>query len=231
MTDVLDLLEDLAPKIDSARQSLAFGDAAQQARKPVERAPRQAILLALLVQCALDLEGLQDATLRQKIENAISKAESVGESFAEARTAADLEAAAADYPMVGAAVTMAVDRLTTHWSHLVARDFADLAAVGGLLGRIAGAEAIGAQLVEISAQAQALAQNNPPLERLAELAPELRRRRTETLAAMQAFTGEAEVDAFLTAVTRQEATLDMVTPTVLAWLGERQALSAFRVRS
>lgn len=231
MTDTLDLLEELAPKIDSARQSLAFGAAAERARKPVEQAPRHAVLLDRLVQCAIDLDGLDDAALRQRIENAISKAESVGESFEEARTAEDLEAAAADYPMVGAALMTVIERLRTHWSHLVVRDFADLAAVGRLLGKISGAEAIGAQLVEISEQAQALAQGDPSPERLAEFAPELRRRRTETLGAMQAFTGETEVDAFLAAVTRQEATLDMVTPTVLAWLGQRQALSAFRVRS
>lgn len=230
MTNALELLEELAPRIDSAKKSLAFGAAADRARVPVEQAPRHALLLARLVQCAHDLDGLSDVVLRQRLSTAITKAESVGESLEHAETAADLEAAAADYSVVGNALMQVIERLRNHWSQLVAQDFGDLAAVGHLLSKIPGAEAIGRDLVEISAAAQTLADSDPSADKLAEAAPALRLRRAQTLDAMQAFTGEPEVDAFLEAVTRQEASLDMVTPKVMAWLTYKGALSAFRVR-
>lgn len=230
MTDALERLEDLAPRIASAKKSLAFGAAADKARIPVEQAPRHALLLTRLVQCAYDLDGLNDAALRQRLSGAIAKAESVGESLEDAETADELEAAAADYPMVGSALMQVIERLRNHWSQLVAQDFVDLAAVGHLLSKIAGAEAIGHDLVEISTAAQTLANGDPSAEKLAEGAPALRLRRAQTLDAMQAFTDEPEVDTFLEAVTRQEASLDMVTPKVMAWLTEKDALSAFRVR-
>ena len=177
------------------------------------------------------MDGLKDPTLRSRLIAAIEKAESVGDLLKTAGTAEDLENIATDYPAVSGALKNALERLKNHWSHLVAQDFADLAAVGRLLGAISGAEAIGAELVEISSAAKHLADGDPSADVLAETAPALRLRRSRTLDAMQAFTGEAEVDAFLGAVTRQEATLDLVTPKVLAWLTEKQALSAFRVRS
>lgn len=230
MTDALERLEDLAPRIASAKKSLAFGAAADKARIPVEQAPRHALLLARLVQCAHDLDGLNDAALRQRLSGAIAKAESVGESLEDAETADELEAVAVDYPTVAAALSQVIERLRNHWSQLVARDFVDLAAVGQLLSKIAGAEAIGRDLVDISTAAQTLANSDPSPEKLAEGAPALRLRRAQTLDAMQAFTHEPEVDSFLEAVTRQEATLNMVTPKVMAWLAEKGALSAFRVR-
>lgn len=231
MTDALERLEDLAPRIAAARKSLAFGAAAARARVPVEQAPRHALLLARLVQCAQDLDGLNDAALRQRLLGAIDKAENVGDSLETAETADDLEAVAVDYPAVNAALSQVIERLRNHWSQLVARDFVDLAAVGQLLSKIAGAEAIGRELVEISTAAQTLANSDPSADKLAEGAPALRLKRAQTLDAMQAFTHEPEVDRFLEAVTRQEATLDMVTPKVMAWLTDKGALSAFRVRS
>ena len=230
MTDALEPLEGLAPGISSAKKSLAFGAAADRARVPVEQAPRHALLLTRLVQCANDLDGLNDVALRQRLSTDIAKAEIEGQSLEDAETAADLEAVATDYSTVGNALSQVIERLKNHWSQLVAQDFVDLAAVGHLLSKISGAESIGRDLVEISTAAQTLANGDPSAEKLAEVAPALRLRRAQTLDAMQAFTGEPEVDAFLGAVTRQEASLDMVTPKVMSWLTDKGALSAFRVR-
>lgn len=231
MSDALEDLEALEPRIADAKRSQAFGEAAERARGPVDQAPRHAALLETLVQCAEDLDGLKDPTLRNRLDAAIEKAETIGDLLRTAATADDLENIAIDYPAVSQALKQVLERLRHHWSRLVAEDFADLGAVGRLLGAISGAEAIGAELVEVSSAAQRLADSDPSADALAESAPALRLRRRRTLDAMQAFTGEAEVDAFLGAVTRQEATLDLVTPKVLAWLTEKHALSAFRVRS
>lgn len=230
MTDILLELEALEPKIAGAKRSQAFGAAAGKARIPVEQAPKHAALLERLLSCAHHLDALGDAVLRQRFETAIDKAEEVGGALEEAADAADLEAAAHDYPMVANALVRVVDGLKVQWSQIVARDFADLPAVGTLLAKIPGAEAIGGDLSAIGEEAQALADGDPSAEVLSERAPALRERRTRTLEAMSAFTGEPEVDAFLAAVTRQQATLAMVTPMVWAWLKDKGALDAFRVR-
>lgn len=231
MTDLLAELEQLHPLVASAKQSLALGSAVEKARKPVEQAPRHAALLAHLVACAKELDGLSDPGLRQRLEGAIDKAEDVGGALETAATADELEAVATDYPGVAAEIVRALDSLRTRWTQIVARDFADLPAVGELLLKISGAETIGSDLKQIGQQAQALAATDPQAEQLAAAAAALRARRALTLDAMRAFTGEAEVDAFLQGVIQQRATLELVTPRVLAWLKDHGALDAFRVRS
>ncbi|QYC11506.1 hypothetical protein [Brevundimonas nasdae] len=230
MTDVLDLLEDLEPRIASAKKSIAFGDAAERARRPVEQAPRHAALLLRLVQCVEDLDGFADAALRQRIGKAIAVADDLGGSLGTAANADDLDGVAIDYAQMNQALSGLTDRIKDHWSNLVNSDFNGLIAVGELLGKISGAEAIGAELVKIGQEARALTEPNTSQDRLIDWAPALRTRRSSTLEAMRAFTGQAEVDDFLAAVVMQTATLSLVTPTVLSWLNDRNALSAFNVR-
>jgi hypothetical protein len=231
MTDLLAELERLQPLVASAKQSLALGSAVEKARKPVEQAPRHAAFLGHLVACARALDGLSEPGLRQRLEGAIDKAQDVGGALEVAATADELEAVAVDYPGVAAEIVRALDSLRTRWAQIVARDFADLPAVGELLLKISGAEAIGSDLKQIGQAAQGLADSDPQAEQLAAAAAALRARRAHTLDAMRAFTGQAEVDAFLQGVIQQRATLELVTPGVLTWLTEHGALDAFRVRS
>lgn len=231
MTDLLAELERLQPLIASAKQSLALGSAVEKARKPVEQAPRHAAFLAHLVACARELDGLSEPSLRQRLQGAIDKAEDIGGALEVAATADELEAIATDYPGVSAEIVRALDSLRARWTQIVARDFADLPAVGELLSKISGAETIGSDLKQIGEQAQALAAADAQAQQLAVAASALRARRAQTLDAMRAFTGQAEVDAFLQGVIQQRATLELVTPGVLSWLAEHGALQAFRVRS
>lgn len=231
MIDALVELEDLEPKLANAKKSLAFGAAAEKARTPLQQAPRHALMLKSLVSVAQDLNALSDAAVRQRLEHAIEKAESVGEALETAQNAEALGAVTYDYPQVSNALARALDGLRARWREIAKRDFEDLIPVGELLTKITGAETIGANLVDIGKQALALADTDPNADQLAARVRDLRTRRTEALEAMRAFTGEPEVDEFLSAVTHQQATLALVTPKVLAWLKTKGALDAFRVRS
>ena len=231
MIDALIELEELEPKIANAKQSLAFGEAAEKARTPLQQAPRHALMLARLLSVAQDLDALGDAGVRQRLDQAIEKAESVGEALETAQGAAALDAATYDYPQVSSSLARVLDGLRARWREIAKRDFEDLIPVGELLTKIAGAETIGANLVDIGRQALALAETDPNADQLAARVSDLRTRRTQALEAMRAFTGEPEVDEFLSAVTHQQATLALVTPKVLDWLRTKGALDAFRVRS
>lgn len=231
MIDALVELEDLEPKLANAKKSLAFGAAAEKARTPVQQAHRHAPMLAQLVSVARDLEAFDVTSVRQRLDDAIDKAAAAGKSLEQAQDAETLEEANLDYPQLTNALSRLLDVLRARWREIAGREFQDLIPVGELLIKIAGAEAIGANLVQTGQQALALADTNPNADQLATQARDLRTRRIQALEAMRAFTGEPEVDEFLSAVTHQQATLAFVTPKVLDWLKTKGALEAFRVRS
>lgn len=230
MTDALLDLEALTPAIRGAQEAANFGAAAERVRRSVELANRHAALFTELVGTARALDCLADEMVVTRIKTATDKAYSVGADLAQASSSEDLDAIAADYSEVTNALSRVVDALTNHWKLQAERDFLPLIPVGQLLSRISGAEPIGRGLISLAEEAQRLSQMSPSPDQLRPQVTALRVRREELLSEMRAFTGDPEVDAFLEGVTRAQATLEFVTPGVLSWLAEKNALSAFSVR-
>lgn len=230
MTDALLDLEALTPAIRDAQQAANFGAAAERARRSVELANRHAALFPDLIATASALDCLADEMVAARIKNATDKAYSVGADLAQAASSEDLDAIAADYPEVTNALSRVADALTNQWKLRAARDFLPLVPVGELLSRISGAETIGRGLIALAEEAQRLSQQAPAPHQLRPQVVALKTRREELLSEMRAFTHDPEVDAFLEGVTRGQATLEFVTPGVLAWLAGKNALGAFSVR-
>ena len=101
--------------------------------------------------------------------------------------------------------------------------------MGQLLQHISGAEALGQELAQLGARATALANRSQTATAMAPEIEQLEADRRSLLARLKEVTANPEVETFITAVTRGQATLQLVTPGVLGWLGERGALGAFKV--
>lgn len=230
MTDALLDLEVLTPAIRDAQQAANFGAAAERVRRSVELASRHAALLPELIGAASALGCLADEVVAARIRTATDKAYSVGEDLAQANSSEDLDAIAADYSEVTTALSRVADALANQWKLCTERDFLPLIPVGQLLSRISGAETIGRGLISLAEEAQRLSQLSPAPDQLRLQVVTLKARREELLSEMRAFTHDPEVDAFLEGVTRGQATLEFVTPGVLAWLAAKNALGAFSVR-
>ncbi|MDR7117387.1 hypothetical protein [Caulobacter sp. BE254] len=229
MTDALIQLEAEIELIPTALQARALGSILGKVSEKTSDCVRQGQRCVALIDLANLLGGLSEAGVKSAAENAVTQSLEIGELLATAKTADDLGAIDEDYGQLPTALRDLDQQVRFLWNIRSKSDYASLIPVGHLVGRIAGAEALGASLVETGQRAEALAARTQPAETLAPEIAKLKADRGKALEEMAAFTASPEVDRFLEAVTKGAATLEMVTPTVAAWLKKHEALGAFKV--
>jgi hypothetical protein len=88
---------------------------------------------------------------------------------------------------------------------------------------------VGQKLIDLGTSATRLTQISP--RQIAPGLKEIEEQREAAQAEVTAFTKEPEVNAFVTALSRGQASLSLVTPKVLDWLNDLGALGQFRVLS
>lgn len=230
MSDPLMDLEALAPNIAAAVQARRLGNTVGRATQRLADAPRQAARFQALVDVALALGALADTNAKRSLQQVVGEAEDIGEGLQAARTAEDLQFVSEDFPKFTAALASLDNVVRQLWRQTVQNEFQSLISVGRVLGHISKTADLGIRLQQVGQEAGAIAERPPPAEQFAPEITRLRKRRAMLDAELHQVTDNAEVDAFLAAVTRDAATLAHVTAAVSEWLRRYGALGAFSVR-
>lgn len=229
MTDTLELLEASLDRIEPALQARALGAILGKVSEKTQDYARQAQRCEALVALAATLGGLKETNVLIAVKGVVQSATKAGEDLSAASDKDDLEDILDEYGQLPNALGRLDQTLRQLWSERSRTDYFSLIAVGDLLKRLSGADALGESLAQVGRRAEALSNRNQPAETMAVDIASLKAERETLLVALSAFTAHPEVDSFIAAVTGGRATLDLVTPAVFAWLSEHDALQAFKV--
>jgi hypothetical protein len=116
------------------------------------------------------------------------------------------------------------------WGEAVRAEFEPLHAVGVLLSRIDRAAGLGSRLCGLVTRARGLTDPGTAMQVLAQQVAPLRNEARDLRSEMAQFLADAEVNAFLAAVVAGKAPLRLLTPAVMQWLNELEAVDVFEVR-
>lgn len=229
MTDVLLQLEGSIERIVPAKQARRLGSILEKVTEKTADVERQGQRCQALVTMAAALDGFRTPKVANDARSAI---EAVKTTASDLNTAADVDGL--DQVLEGL-VEMAnalkdFDQSVRNvWAERSRSEYVSLIPIGRLLQHISGAETLGQDLAQLGSRAMALAEKPQQATAMAPEIAQLEADRAILLARLKEVTANPEVETFVTAVTRGQATLELVTPGVLRWLGDRAALSAFKV--
>jgi hypothetical protein len=231
--DQLIEIEELLPQLSSAMAAIRLDDTARRALDSLKDAPRKARRFESFVAAIQTLGPGCAEAVRTPLYAAMRQATEVGEALEAATDSAGVQDASADFlqslvPAVGR-LEMAV---SDAWRKVVREKFEPLAGTGALLEVIPATHALGAELKATVADARRLAENRVAADEFATSVSCLIEAQARLQEKVQAASGgQPEVDAFLDALTHNQATLRHMTPGVIRWLEDNDALDAFAVRA
>lgn len=225
MTDRLVDLEALLEHLPEAVDRRRLGDRLTRSLDRIRNVPHNAERLAAAVELA---EATEYGRLPQQadlLEEVREEALSTGEKLEEAASDEALRDAVDDYEAFLKSLANLDRGLRLHWNGVAAQRYRPLISLGALLHRTRLAPELGDQLEACGLRA--LAGGEAPLRelvaRVKSAAAEHERLQSEGAALFS----DGDVGVFIQAVAEQRATLAHVTPAVLAWLTEKNALDRF----
>jgi hypothetical protein len=230
MTDPLVELETLVPSISAAIQARRLEHTLGRTVDKLADLPRQAARFEALVEASQVLGGAEKSSTKNLLDEAADEVDAIGKLLEEAQTPEELENIDREFSSLAVALRGLDVSVRNLWQEKVQGEFQSLVAVGELLTRIASTEDLGNRLRSLGGDALALSERKPTAEQLSPEIQRLRARRAAVDKELHELTGSPEVDFFLTAVTRDVATLAEVTPVVMSWLQNNDALETFVVR-
>jgi hypothetical protein len=231
MTDALLELESLREAIPEALQRRKLGDNLGHATSRLADALRQAGRLSALVHVAIELGAIASPRTREMVRSAADKADSLGLDLQTAASGEDLKAISEDYPELISALRLLDQHVRELLRSFIEPEFRPLVAIGGVLKKIEDAALLGGKLQALGTEALDQIERNPPAEQLAPEISRLRAERAKLQAELKAFANHPEVEIFVNTLTAGGATLAQVTPAVLRWLKDHNALEAFSIRA
>lgn len=229
MTDVLLELEGSIERILPAKQARKLGSILEKVTEKSADVERQGQRCQALVTMAAALGGLTTPKVASDARTAIEAVETVASDLTAAADVEGLELVLESLPEMANALRDFDQSVRNVWAERARSEYVSLVPIGQLLQHITGAEALGQDLARLGSRAIALAEKPQQATAMAPEIAQLEAERTLLLAGLKEVTANPEVETFVTAVTRGQATLELVTPGVLQWLGDRAALGAFRV--
>jgi hypothetical protein len=229
MPDQLEVLEQLIPRIAQARNVEQFGEAFREAHEyaqtlvpGIERMERWQLSIQLLS----GHWGTED-----KIEtlSALRSLQSAGQKIEAAQDLNQLSQVRATATGAKLGVDAVLRDGLRAWQQRINADIGSLASLGDLLSKFDDTRELGRRMTSIASRGAALGSQFPPdavqIESHRALQEDARKVRQD-LAAIGA--GES-VEAFLNALARQDATLDLVDDTVLKWIRDRHSDRRFHI--
>ncbi|NEJ17733.1 hypothetical protein GR211_33335 [Rhizobium leguminosarum] len=224
MTDVLDELESLLPRIPQAVAHQKVSNLVDRLfDKLLDFQQTQARLQAIL-DASDQIDFVDDYIISMR--SASREAATALKAASDENTIEDAEEA---YSELKKAIS-AADRAVRHyWKVVILRDFTPLVTVGRLLRQFGDTNDIGDRMEALGTRADQSI-NVASLTELRDIIRALKVERSQLEAEKAAMTKNPEVDQFLGKLAAGDATLATVTPTVFQWLSEHGALSELAVR-
>ncbi len=229
MTDILLELEGSLPRIAPAREARQLGAILDKVAEKSADIERQGQRCQALVAMATALDGFSDPKVTTAARAAIDAVRTTGADLTTAADVDGLELVLESLIDLANALKDFDQNVRLVWADRSRTEYTSLIPVGQLLQHIAGAEALGQELAQLGARATALASRNQTATAMAPDIEQLEADRRSLLARLKEVTANPEVETFITAVTQNQATLQLVTPGVLGWLSDRGALGAFKI--
>lgn len=229
MTDVLVQLEASVDRIVPAKQARKLGSILEKVSDKSADVERQGQRCQALVTMAAALDGFKTPKVAIDARTAIEALKTTASDLTTAATVDDLELVLESLLEMANALKDFDQSVRNVWAERSRSEYASLVPIGHLLQHISGAEALGQDLALLGSRAVSLAERPQQATAMAPEIALLEAERADLLTRLKEVTANPEVETFITAVTRNQATLELVTPGVLQWLGERSALGAFKV--
>jgi hypothetical protein len=224
MTDVLEEAESLLIELPEAVSRRSLGERLSQAVAALKTADHQIGRMKALIAAAEEIGYGKSEHQREALEEMVDCALGVGEGLEAAEEAETLRVAVFEYQDSLTKAIAALERhLREHWRTVSAERFQPMIGLGALLTAMNVANNLGGRLVACGQRGVAATGPSTASELLAtirELSADYDRLQAERAAEI----GDDEVGDFINALAEKKATLTMVTPKVLAWLGEHDAL-------
>lgn len=232
MSATLEALQALTPRLKDASLVVKADQSAKEVLEKLQRAQGQADRFRAWLAVARQLDGLGSPRVSTAVSKAAWRAREAGEALTEAVDGPGIQAAASEFaefsPTV-AAVEVAVREV---WAQRVRAAFEPLRNMGELLQRIEDTRQLGLDLNATVQKARASTDASVSPQSLLSTVNDLLAEHDDLSARLKAVSGdEPDVDAFLQALARNQATLRLLTPTVMDWLDRHEALGAFTIQA
>ena len=229
MSDVLEDAEALLIELPEAVSRRALGERLSQALNALKNADHQIARMQALIETADEIGYGKSEHQREALDEMVHCALGVGEGLEAAEEAETLRVAVFEYQDNLAKAIAALERLLReHWRTVSADRFQPMIGLGALLTSMNVANNLGGRLVACGQRGVAATAPSTAPELLATiraLFADFSRLQAERAAEI----GDDEVGDFINALAEKKATLTMITPKVLAWLSDHDALDRLAI--
>jgi hypothetical protein len=227
MSDPLEDLEEAAELLPAAAAGVRLGDKAKDRLQRFSDVARQERRLKAYVELGRILDGRADAQVKALVDRALAAAREASDAMEEADDEATLEEAVLEYLSFTQALSSLEATLRPLWTRVVDQQFTPLGSAGRLLEAFPGARDLGGRMIGAATAAQQTAQT--PVVELPTIVADLLERRSALVEEQQTVAGDPKVAGFLQALADDRATLDLLLPEVLKWLGDQGALTSLKI--
>ncbi len=227
MNDPLEDLENTAKLLPAAVAGVRLGDRANRLLERFSDAGRQDRRLKALAEFAVVLDGRSDPHINSQVQRVLATASEASEVMGDVRDETTLEDAADEYRNYIQSLATFEVSLKSLWTQVIQRQFRPLGSVGSLLQAFPGARGLGEKMAQAAAEAERHHQS--AVVELLPKAKALLKQREALVQEQQVVAGNPKVAAFLQALADNRATLDLLEPEVLEWLGGQGALTSLKV--
>jgi hypothetical protein len=224
MSDILEEAEALLIKLPEAVSRRLLGERLSQAVTALKNADHQIARMQALIAIADEIGYGKSDHQREALEEMVDYALGVGKGLEATEEAETLRVAVFEYQDILTKAIAALERhLREHWRTVSSDRFQPMIVLGELMKAMNVANDLGGRLVACGRRGMAATGPSTAPELLTTirgLFADYDRLQAERVAEI----GDDEVGDFINALAEKKATLTMVTPKVMAWLGDHNAL-------
>lgn len=229
MTDVLEDLETLLPDLPSALQRRALGESLSRVALQLGELRAMAQRLSDLLDVS-DMTGFgQSPEEAEKLDNLLYDANLLTSLLTQADDVTSLQEIEEQVPLLRTSLGNTLGAIKQRWRSQVQTEYRPFHSLGSLLSKIEDTSALGKRMVQLSDEATATL-STVQVDQFKAAISRLLQRRAEIDKERTSFTADNEVELFLGSLAKGSAKLESVTPAVLRWLAEHDALDLFEVR-
>ncbi|NKK03280.1 hypothetical protein GFL63_31875 [Rhizobium leguminosarum bv. viciae] len=229
MTDVLGELESLLPELPMALQRRTLGESLARVASLLNDISLAVQRLSDVFDTS-DIIGFGDVPeAAEKMDDLSDAAKHMASLLMNANDAASLHQIERDLPHFKSTIASALLAIKQRWRTEVAANYRPFLSLGQLLSKIDHGNGLGVRMVKLGEDANAsLAVTQADQFKLA--VARLINTRALLESEKTSFTTDEQVDNFLTGLAQGQAKLRSVSPNVIHWLSEHDALDLFEVR-
>jgi hypothetical protein len=228
--DHLASLELIAKNLPTAIERQTLGDALGEANNAMANAEPVMAQIEELVKIVPLLLPKMDRSSHSELKRFFQKTSSLGEQLARCETTDHLEEVIDDLRQLTRNFEYVDRDVQILWEKMVTSEFQVLEGIGAVLSDVPSTRNLGSRMLKAHENAKDVASKFDTFSRMSKRMGKLHENKSTLFSEMRDLTGNVEVDSFFEALASASATLLSVTPSVIEWLTEADALDRFEVK-